>query len=91
MRGSSTRARGRERPWCWRDEPPPISARIAAAETHRFPDAGHIPQRENAMLRRLLRGEQVSHEGTFYRVKNLKLLPQEPAGLSPWLFVSGGR
>jgi alkanesulfonate monooxygenase len=41
------------------------------------------------IIRDLLTGEQVRRDGVFYRVHNLKLSPPEPAGLSPWLFVSG--
>lgn len=41
------------------------------------------------IVRRLLQGELVSHEGAFYQVRKLKLSPQVPLGLSPWLFVSG--
>jgi alkanesulfonate monooxygenase len=41
------------------------------------------------IVKGLLQGERVSHEGAFYRVKNLRLSPQEPPDLSPWLFVSG--
>jgi alkanesulfonate monooxygenase len=41
------------------------------------------------LVKRLLRGERVSHDGRYYTVQNLKLTPPLPPELFPGIFVSG--
>jgi alkanesulfonate monooxygenase len=41
------------------------------------------------LVKRLLHGERVSHDGQYYTVQNLKLTPPLPPELFPGIFVSG--
>jgi alkanesulfonate monooxygenase len=41
------------------------------------------------LIRKLVAGGPVSHEGPYYTVKNLKLTPAVPPDLQPGIFVSG--